>query len=159
MPIANIFYDIDQKSAHGFNERRSADALSETGPILSVKISITPEDAALMKKEGISVPDSRSGQMLIDTGSGLCAIDQGLADDLDARVIDFSDVSGATGSEIRQIYAISLEFTETKLPPLFVRCVGLPLSRLGIAGVIGREVLKDYELFYNGPLSQITLAT
>lgn len=149
MPIFNSFQNDDESKA-----------LSEEGPTVDVKVLIPDEHAAVLLKQSGSVPKGRTGRVLIDTGSSLSAIDEETAKELSAKIIDSTSIRGATGKIKKSVYAIRLEFVGADLPPLpIVRCVGLPLSELGIIALIGREILRHYELVYSGPNGQIILAT
>lgn len=99
------------------------------------------------------------GSALIDTGAETCAIDVDAAAHLRLLAVDVETITGASGAAEFPVYFVSLHFPNTKLPSIpLVRCAAMPLGALGIVGIIGREVLKDYAIFYNGPAGHFSVA-
>lgn len=105
------------------------------------------------------MPAAISGLALVDTGAGLCAVDESAIHQLGIAPYGFTDISGATGTAIQATYPASLSFPGTPIPNItFFDFVGSPLSPLGILVLIGRNVLAQFVLVYDGPGGQVSLS-
>ena len=158
MPIYNHFYP-DQNQQIGTPQ--SIQNLFIQGPLLPVVVSLPPAYIQLLQQQGQPVPAPVPGLALVDTGATLCAVDQSLVAAFGIPPSGYEMIQGANlGSPTFQLtYPASLSFPGTTLPNIsFANFVGLPLSSGGIVAVIGRSVLKQFILVYNGPGGFITLS-
>jgi predicted aspartyl protease len=92
---------------------------------------------------------------LIDTGSEYSVIDEGVAKQLQLALI-----GQATISALNQQVVLNLYRAELEVPPLGIKEFGQLLGGV-LSGkqeaLLGREQLRDCELFYSGPSGIVTL--
>lgn len=90
------------------------------------------------------------GQALIDTGATMTSVDVGFATRVKLPVVNI----GTMGST-----------TELRLVPEWGKIITAPrafgalgLGQLGLTALIGRDILRHCELFYDGPNGVCTLS-
>lgn len=108
--------------------------------------------------QGKPLPTPRPGLALIDTGASGTCIDEQAAQGLGLPVIDVVKMTSATHADQEaKVYPIQIT-----IPPSLVfnvpRAIGAVLAPQGLLILIGRDLLSACNLFYNGPLGQITLS-
>jgi hypothetical protein len=158
MPISNHYY-ADKNNQ--INTPESATKLSVEGPLIQVVISLTPSHIQLLQTSNQPIPQPVPGYALIDTGAAMCSVDEQVISGLGSIAFGYVMVTGVTGGKaVPQLtYPASLSFPGTNLPNLtFSDFVGAPLRISGIIAIIGRSVLKDYILVYNGLGGHISLS-
>lgn len=156
MPVYNHYYP---DSNNKINTPESAGQLARYGPLVPVTISVTPPHAATLQRLGLPVPTPESGQALIDTGASLCAIDDTVVRSLGIPQFGTTAVHTPTGPGQLATYPASLSFPGTTLPNItFVDFMGSPLREQGIIALIGRNVLTNFVLVYNGPGGFVSFA-
>ena len=96
---------------------------------------------------------------MIDTGASLCAIDEAAAVSLGIPPAGAQAIFTPAGPASQPTYPASLSFPATTLPNItFAEFVGAPIQASGIIAIIGRNVLRDFVLIYNGPGGSVSLA-
>ena len=149
MPLRNCHYG-------------SALNLAVNGPTFPVSVSVTAAYSALLQRAHRQVPPPVAGLALIDTGSGLCYIDQNVLQSLGVPPYSFQPTKGATGNALTLTYPASLSFPNTGIPAItFWDFVALPslFQEHGYIAIIGRNVLSSWVVIYNGPGGSMTVAT
>jgi predicted aspartyl protease len=133
--------------------------LAQRGPILQVTVSIAQILAVQLLQQGISLPAPVSGHALIDTGATATCIDDAVAGQLQLPVIDIVQVASASHASTRQnVYPAQIELGGTGITIDARRAIGAPLASQGLIVLIGRDVLQQCTLFYNGPAGAFTIA-
>ena len=135
------------------------DALRIRGPSLSIEISVHEEYAALLEQEGIEIPQPQIGLALLDTGASITAIDEAVVEALALIPIGVIPVSTPGGQVNQFLYPCRIAFPGTPIPSLnFNQVTGSQLGGLGIATLIGHDLLRFFLLVYNGFEGSWTLA-
>ena len=155
MPIYNHYYP-DPSNRVGTDA--SAAFLAGIGPVVPVTVSVTAAHQLVLQRLNLPIPVPISGWALIDTGASLCMVDEDALKALSIPPLGSMVIATPSGSSPRLTYPASLSFPSTTLPPIaFFDFVSGPLTAQGIVAIIGRNVLRNFVLTYNGPGGQITL--
>jgi hypothetical protein len=98
------------------------------------------------------------GNALIDTGASISAIDEDIAQALKIPVIDQGKMSSAShDSHPCNLYPV--QFTIGNVLVVQVpRTMGAKLKSKGFIAIIGRDILQNCMLVYNGGMGTITLS-
>lgn len=105
------------------------------------------------------MPTPYEGHALIDTGASITAVDQGVLEQLGLFPTGVVTVATPAGPALQPVYTCEISFPGTPIPRLpFNRVIGSQISDLGYTALIGRDVLRYFQLVYNGPDGFGTLA-
>jgi predicted aspartyl protease len=134
-----------------------ATALQLRGPILQVSLTIEQNAGKGLLAKGQTVPTPRSGLALIDTGASNTCVDEQTAKDLRLPIIDVANMQSASHEKHScNVYPVQI------ITPIVTlnapRAMGAALASQGLLVLIGRDVLQNCNLFYNGPAGQFTLS-
>ena len=158
MPILHSQIEGQAKSPEGKTiQVPPGIALQFRGPILQVSVTIEQNSGKGLIAQGKSLPTPRSGIALIDTGASNTCIDEQAAKDLGLPVIDVANMQSASHEKHPcNIYPVQI------ITPIVTlnapRAMGAALASQGLLVLIGRDVLQNCTLFYNGPTGQFTLS-
>ena len=144
----------------GQDGRPDIERLRYQGPALAVEITARADFAAAEPAEIGASPRRHIGLALIDTGASFTSVDEAPLHALGLRPKAFTDVATPSSVRVeRPVYACVLSFPGTPLPPIpFNEVVASNLAGFGVAALIGRDVLADCQLVYNGLEGFWTLA-
>ena len=159
MPILHIQLGAQAKTSDGKTAQVPPGvALQLRGPIVQVNVTIEESAGKGLLAQGKSLPTPKSGYALIDTGATLTCIDEQAAKDLGLPVIDVAKMTSATHKDQEcNVYPVQIDV----LPILTLnspRTMGAALEAQGLLILIGRDVLANCNLFYNGLMGQFTLS-
>ena len=158
MPILHSQIELQAKTPDGKTVRVApVNGLQLRGPILQVSITIEQNAGKGLIAQGRAVPAPKSGIALIDTGASNTCIDEQAAQELGLPVIDVANMHSATHEKHPcNIYPVQI------ITPIVTlnapRAMGAALASQGLIVLIGRDVLQNCNLFYNGPAGQFTLS-
>ena len=158
MPILHSQIAAQAKTADGkVVQLAPAAALQLRGPILQVSITIEQNAGKGLVAQGKTLPTPKSGLALIDTGASNTCVDEQAAKDLGLPVIDVANMQSASHEKHEcNIYPVQI------ITPIVTlnapRAMGAALASQGLLVLIGRDVLQNCNLFYNGPMGQFTLS-
>lgn len=156
MPVYNHYYPDGNNQ---INTAASADRLWAGGPTIPVAVSLVKEHVDYLTKVGQPLPKAVTGLALIDTGATLCMVDVTVIQDLGVPPSGVTNIVGATGAGNQPTYPASLSFPGTPIPPIaFTDFVGGNLKAAGIIAILGRNILKQFVLVYNGPGGFVSLS-
>jgi len=133
VPTINLHTEI-----HDAQGNPSSGALAMKGPTITVSLS-NPVDG-----------NEELLEALVDTGAGITAIDQSLAESLSLPIIDKRDLHGATGAGSRDVFMGEFVINELNTKyrgPL----VGVEMGAFGQKVILGRDFLTVCQMIYNGP--------
>lgn len=86
-------------------------------------------------------------------------VDESVIGQLGIPASGYQKIAGATGTSTQATYAASLSFPGTPIPNITFADFGAgPLAQLGILVLIGRNVLANFVLVYNGPGGHVSLS-
>ena len=138
----------------GFSGPDASYLLIERGPTIYVDIGFDPGWRVGL----IPAAKRQNVPALVDTGALESFIDCALATDLDLPISDRREISGSRGRHevdvyTAQVYVPDFEFT------VYGQFAGVFLSSGGtdFRVLIGRTLLKDFTLHYDGPSGRVTL--
>ena len=158
MPIFHRDF-VNQKGADArgtFNPEH----LAKVGPRLPVQIGIPDSLATVYSEHGTTIPGSVDGYALFDTGASITCVDESVLCRLALSPVGTTNVATPSNpSAVRNTYTCALYFPGCPLPdldPSFV--VGVELRTQGYIALIGRDILRDMVLIYDGPGARITFA-
>ena len=158
MPILHSQIAAQAKATDGkLIQVPPATALQLRGPILQVSLTIEQSAGKGLVAQGKTVPTPRSGLALIDTRASSTCVDEQAAKDLGLPVIDVANMQSASHEKHScNVYPVQI------ITPIVTlnapRAMGAALASQGLLVLIGRDVLQNCNLFYNGPAGQFTLS-
>ncbi|MFQ5895019.1 MAG: aspartyl protease family protein [Nitrospinota bacterium] len=95
----------------------------------------------------------------MDTGASITAVERDVLDRLGIRPHRVTPVVTANGPSRQPVYSCVISFPGTPIPTLpFNSVVGSQIRSLGYSALIGRDVLRHFQLVYNGKEGFWTLA-
>ena len=136
-----------------------AHALRQHGPLVQVNIGISKTVADQLLKQGTELPNSVSGNALVDTGASTTCIDDSVARQMGLPVIDIVAMTSASHPSTQQnVYPIVMQIAGSTITVEVPNAVGANLMSQGIIALIGRDFLEHCTLHYNGITGAITLS-
>jgi hypothetical protein len=149
------------------NGKAGNDILELIGPQLAVQIEVTGIIADQFQKTGHPIPVPVCGHVMIDTGSPITAIDFTVIKKLELEPIGFTANEIGYGAEKkkREIYTVRVVFPDINFGPLDpwdvpgidLMPITYPKSSIQTIMIIGRDLLKNFVLTYDGPEGTFTL--
>jgi predicted aspartyl protease len=159
MPIIHIQLGAQGTTPDGKTVQvHPAIALHQRGPIIQVTVTIEQNAGKGLLAQGKTLPTPISGLALIDTGATGTCIDDEAAQKLGLPVIDVAQMASAThANQECKVYPVQIDI-QGALTLSSPRTIGAALAPQGLLILIGRDVLRNCNLFYNGPIGQFTLS-
>ena len=133
--------------------------LQPRGALVRVELSLVTALEVELLAAHEPVPSPVGGWGLIDTGASLTAVDEMSLVHLGVRPIGEASVRTAAGAATTSLYPARLHFPGSPLRAIeFRRVVGCALHAQGLLALIGRDVLRDCLMVYNGTAGTFSLA-
>ena len=134
--------------------------LRDVGPREPVEIHIPDALARNLVQAGQPIPPPQTGYALFDTGASVTAVDENILQALGLNPIGQTQVIMPDGKvHTCPQYPARIVFPGTRLPNLvFQKAVGTPLQNQGYLALIGRDIMMDWVIVYNGPGAHVTFA-
>ena len=154
MPVFNFFHWTKEKGLH----------LQASGPIIPVTIAVPKAMQEFLASSGKDIPPAVQGMALIDTGAFATAVDTAVFKRLGISAIDKIDTSTPHGPGNSDVYPASITFPALKLTDLEMeRVIGCHLQWPGekdsdVLMLLGRDLLKNFLMVYNGVYSDVTIS-
>jgi hypothetical protein len=142
----------------------SLDSLLRDGPLIPVEISIPEPLQEWCLQQGFPVPPPCFGYALIDTGAAVSAIDEAVLIALDIAPIDSMPLSTPSGNSHHLVYPAKVSIPSVSVQNAAIsRFCGLSIGlgyrrRKTDVMLLGRDLLADFLLLYNGPGANVTVA-
>jgi hypothetical protein len=135
------------------------------GPLLTANIGVSEGREAALKAAGQPVPTLIVLRAMVDTGASCTCVDPDLLAPLGLSTTGPASIHTPSTDGVPVAYPqfdVSLLIAAFATQPILhlrtVPIVALPLKRQGIDALIGRDVLKQCVLHYNGSTGFFTLA-
>ncbi|MGD6805413.1 MAG: retroviral-like aspartic protease family protein [Candidatus Bathyarchaeia archaeon] len=136
-----------------------AERLANKGIIINVEIGIDLATAEALRASDLHVPNPVPCQALIDTGSSILAVDQSIAQSLNLVKRGIYVAHTANGQRQCNLYAVALTFPSTNLKSYSViQASEVNLSAQPFKCLIGRDVLRNWHVHYNGETGAVSIA-
>lgn len=158
MPIHNHF-NFEPNPSNPSQLRPGPSGLAAFGPIMQVEVSIPDELAQYFTENNMPIPSPLTGIGLIDTGASITAVDVSIIQQLGIQPVGISNVYTPQGSTQQELFPIKLAFIGG--PPItinFSSVLGSELINQGIIALLGRDVLSNCILIYNGTAGHFSLS-
>jgi hypothetical protein len=96
---------------------------------------------------------------LLDTGASITAVDAAILANLGVAPVGVATVQTPAGPQAQSLYPCQISFPGTPIPALHFNSVtGSQLAAQGIAVLVGRDLLRYFQIVYNGVDGIWTLA-
>ena len=137
----------------------SSEHLARVGPRLRVQVAVPESLAAALNERGEDVSGPEEGFALFDTGASATCADESVLLRLGLSPVDTLRIATPSGTSVASVYVCALYFPGSQMPDLNeVFVIGAQLQNQNYAVLIGRDILKDMILIYDGPGARITFA-
>lgn len=131
--------------------------LCKVGAIVQVTLSPLRSGRQAIAERSEAAPPVVSGYAQIDTGASATCFDRSAAERAGLEIFSSKTVTSATGTEKVSIYAGRLEIAG--FTSIVTRAaLGMELDSLDLIALIGRDVLANCILVYNGPENSFSLS-
>lgn len=131
------------------------------GPVLQVTIVPTQQHLTALKQQGVDAPQAQSGLALIDTGATMTSVDEKTCLTLGLTPTGVINIAHAGGTSPHNCYPVQIFFPDSKLPPLQIAraaSVQLSMGKQPYIMLLGRDILANIKMTYNGPQGRLELA-
>lgn len=137
------------------------DKLVIEGPTLDVLISVTDFHAKYLEDNNEDIPQPASGKAMIDTGASISAVNVEIFKKLGVCPIGVALVGTPQGKDLQERYPAKISFPGSGLRSVqLVSVLGSPaIGEYGLAALIGRDILQNWLVIYNGTAGNITIAS
>ncbi len=112
-----------------------------------------------LASKGRTVPAQQERLGLVDTGASRTCIDISITRQLGLLPLQTTPVATPSGIEERGVYPVRLEFPDMPIPThAFLRVLAVDLAGMGVGVLIGRDILQNCLMIWNGRTGEVTLA-
>ncbi|MEM3526666.1 MAG: retropepsin-like aspartic protease [Candidatus Jordarchaeaceae archaeon] len=133
--------------------------LANNGIILNVAISPDMLTVSTMQSLGQAVPQPFLCKALVDTGASGLAIDKSIAVALGLKRQSIATNFTANGAKLSPVYLVSLNFPGTNLRSYdALRATEVNLANQPFRCLIGREIMANWHMHYNGQTGQVSIS-
>ena len=156
MPVFDFDYRTPNLGLH--------ETLLRDGPIIAVEIGVPAALEAWCHSQSIPTPGVVYGFALIDTGAAVSAVHEGVLTELGIAPIDSVPVSTPSGDSDMFVYPARVSFPGLDVTPhalsTFAGCQldWMTPDGKNVVMLLGRDVLAEFLMVYNGKTGAITVA-
>ena len=140
-------------------------SLAAMGPLIQIQIEVPSALAESLRLTNQPIPNPVDGVALIDTGATITSIHADILTGLGIQPIGIANVGTAGGPQQQSTYPARFTFPGTNLPGFELsQVIGCNLTgqmapgQRPIIGLIGRDVLANAVLVYNGSAGMFSLS-
>jgi hypothetical protein len=143
----------------------TAKALEQYGPLLPVTLTVPVLRKQYLASLGLTADRSKQGFALIDTGAALSAVDDRVMSELEIPVLNQMETATPHGTGLSNMYNASASFHDLAMLDVHLDDVlGCYLGdfeegRPEIIMLLGRDILRNLVLTYDGPNDRVTIHT
>ena len=135
------------------------------GPIIQIQIEVPSALAESLRLANQPIPNPVDGLALIDTGATITSIHAAILTGLGINPVGVANVGTAGGPQQQFTYPARFSFPGTPLPGFeLAQVIGCDLTgqtvlnQRPLIGLIGRDVLSNAVLVYNGSAGMFSLS-
>ena len=133
--------------------------LQQSGPIIEILIGLSQPVLEALKKEGKPTPELRRCNAMIDTGASSTVIKEGISKELNLKSRGVTNISTPSCSQYETVtFDVAIIFPQHNIVRPIVTVIEAPLERQNIDCLIGRDLLKDAILIYEGYANRFILS-
>ncbi len=137
--------------------------LQARGPLMPIEVHAPPAVLQLAQTQAqtpsSAPPPPATGLALLDTGASATVVDENVLLALGVNPIGTTTVLTPSGAEQQLAYPAEIEFAGMPGRIQFASVLGSKhLAAQGIIALIGRDVLSNALLVFNGPAGMFTIA-
>jgi predicted aspartyl protease len=160
MPILHTQYYAEGQDKNGAKVQVAPQVvLSARGPVIQITLGIAENFAQRLIEQNKPVPEPIAGWALIDTGASTTCVDDEAAAKLALPAIDKVKMASAShDSTDKNVYPVLIQFIGVPIKANAMRAIGASLASQGIIALLGRDLLQNFTLFYNGLAGEITIS-
>ena len=151
MPVYNVYPSTNPPL-------QPPQVLQHLGLVLPVEIHVPARRAAFLAANNQPLPQPVVGEALVDTGASVCAVEETCLQSLGLRPVRQVRVSTPAGTQLQNLYFVRLSFPGTQMPPAERPVLGSDFAQGRLVVLVGREVLSQCVLIYNGPMGACTIS-
>lgn len=134
-------------------------ALLQRGPVIPVVISADQAFTAALQAASKPIPQPVTGLALVDTGATTTCIDKTVAQQMGLAPSGTAKLSSASHQETECLtYPVQLFFPAWNVGLQAARAMGVTIANQGIVVLVGRDLLQNCVLVYNGADGAFALA-
>lgn len=134
-------------------------ALIQRGPVIPVVIAPDQAFAAALQSAGKPIPQPVTGLALVDTGATTTCVDDTIAQKMGLAPSGTAKLSSASHHATQCLtYPVQLHFPAWNVSLQAPRAMGVTIASQGIIALVGRDLLQNCVLVYNGADGSFTLA-
>jgi predicted aspartyl protease len=154
------FGDADAVTGDGQKVKVPAKlALMQRGPVIPVVISPDQTFAAALQAASKPIPQPVTGFALVDTGATTTCIDATVAQKMGLAPSGTAKLSSVSHEGTQCLtYPVQLFFPAWNVGLQAARAMGVTIANQGIIALVGRDLLQNCVLVYNGADGSFTLA-
>jgi hypothetical protein len=137
--------------------------LNADGPLIPVEVGVPAALEQWLARNHRPIPAPVAGVALIDTGAGISGIHEPILQQLNIPAVDSIPLATPAGGGRGSVYQASVAFPAINVTGYQVRIVGNQLNWTTTDGrsvimLLGRDILYQFLIVYNGNLNSVTLA-
>ena len=152
MPIFNSFY-LEQ------GNKVNPAILQRKGPVVPVEVHPPNSLMKYLSDQKLPLPQPATGYALFDTGASMTCVDNAIIQSLGVQSVGEGKVFTPSGEALQSLYPSKLVFpTLSSMEVNFNSVFGAQLKFQNIIALIGRDVLRNMVLTYNGPGGFVTIS-
>ncbi len=133
--------------------------LERFGPVLVIEIALPKHLAEQYSAQEKPIPPPFRGIALVDTGASHCCVDSAAVKGLGVQPVGIQKVNTPSGQEDQLVYPVLINCAEG--PFHYQTNTALAsdhLAQQGIVALLGRDLLANVILIYDGPRGAFTLS-
>jgi hypothetical protein len=137
--------------------------LTADGPLIPVEVGVPAALEQWLAKNHLPIPAPVAGVALIDTGAGMSGVHEPILQQLNIPAVDSIQIATPSGGGRGSVYQAGVAFPAINVTGYQVRIVGNQLNWTTTDGrsvimLLGRDILYQFLIVYNGKVNSVTLA-
>lgn len=135
----------------------AVEALRASGPIMTVHVGPASQVEARVRSEGGRPPGAVALRALIDTGASITAINVSRGTEIGLLQTGMAQIGGVGGLSQQPVFAAAMHFEDPVITYDPIEIVGANMGGSGFDVLIGRNILCQMVLTYDGRAGTFSL--